>query len=134
MYGVYLLFWKGAVVYVGQSVQVFARICTHRNTLSRLLKGKPMEAYGYSRRPIRFDKFRIYFCKKDELLKLEREMIRLYKPRWNTVDKEDRVRKEIDIDALIARAKLDQADLAQWKMDPTRSYSPKPSRSYRRIA
>lgn len=44
--GVYFLLWKGRVVYVGQSIDVFGRISQHRR------RGRAFDAYNYVPCPV----------------------------------------------------------------------------------
>ena len=109
---VYLLFWKGQVVYVGQSVNVYERIVTHRNKMNRRMAGKRMDGYATrGRKIIWFDKWRIIPCARGELSKRERELILLYNPIGN--DKIKNVNRknkgEVSIGDLIKSAGLQDA-------------------------
>lgn len=83
--GVYVLVWGERIVYVGQSVNVYARICSHRNRLLRYRKGK----IGHNRpewdRVIHFDRVWVMWAAVDELDHLELETIRKYNPEVNKI-------------------------------------------------
>jgi hypothetical protein len=109
---VYLLFWKGQVVYVGQSINVFERIVTHRNKMNRRMAGKRMDGYATrGRKIIWFDKWRIIPCARSELSKRERELILLYNPIGNDKIKNvtRRNKGEVSIGDLIKSAGLEGA-------------------------
>ena len=86
--GVYALVKNGVVIYVGKSRQVYARLYAHRSTAGRAarakLNGKPspiptwLPAKGFV-----FDQVFVRPCTLDQLDSLERDMINLYKPRYN---------------------------------------------------
>jgi len=121
----------GVVTYVGKSLNVLQRLYIHRNRLKRLAIGK--DDYGGCGKILRsWDSVRVYPCPTRELDRLERELILLYNPEGNV--QVPRVWKVIDMAALIARAKVTDHELGQWKRDVTRTYSPRPSKSYRRVA
>lgn len=99
--GVYMLVWRGRVVYVGQSVNVLSRVSTHRNNYERALKGKPTYASRSmgDTRVIRFDKAFVKFCEVRELDRLELELIIKHKPEFNVQLRERRA-VVIDLGAL----------------------------------
>lgn len=99
--GVYMLVWRGRVVYVGQSTNVLSRVSTHRNNYERALKGKPTYASRWmgSTRVIRFDKAFVKFCEVRELDRLELELIAKHKPEFNVQLRERRA-VVIDLGAL----------------------------------
>ena len=81
--GVYALCRRGVVIYVGKSKSLYARIYTHRNLTSRG-KGKSVPAWmPQSLKGIVFDEVFIRPCSLEVLDALEREMINLYKPKYN---------------------------------------------------
>jgi hypothetical protein len=128
--GCYALVKGGRVVYVGQSKNVLLRLSTHRNTLRRLLKGKANYA-GARRVVIHFDSVKLYPCPESELTSLERELIMFYNPELNVIIP----KRAIDIRTLMERAQVTEEELNQWKLDVTRTYTPKePKRDYRRVA
>ena len=130
--GCYALLSDGEVTYVGKSLNVLQRLYIHRNRLKRRAAGR--NDYASQSRVLRgWDSVRIYPCPTRELDQLERELILLYNPRDNV--QVPRAWKSIDMAALIARAKVTDHELGQWKRNPTRTYFTKPSVSgYRRVA
>lgn len=86
--GVYMLLCRGEVVYVGQSVNVFARIATHHNTLQRHRKGLRPANEGpgnwVTMNVITFDTIKIKTCAKADLDKEEIVLIQKYLPKKNT--------------------------------------------------
>src|SRR5215469_4739254 len=83
--GVYLLLRQGEVVYVGQSVNVLARVNAHWNNLQRVRKGKRPYRSGatYEAVPVEFDEIRIKRCFPSELDKEELALIQRYLPEKN---------------------------------------------------
>lgn len=81
--GIYLLLWKGNVVYVGQSRTVYQRVYQHiisRGKLRKIqtLNPKPKLKVGFA-----FDQVLVRACSISELDGLERELIAKYKPKHN---------------------------------------------------
>ena len=100
--GVYLLLLEGKVVYAGQSVNVFARIGVHHQTMVRLRKGlrvspNMMKAEAF----VAFDEVRIKQCAKRDLDKEEIALIQRYMPQHNTLMK--RVEQPRHFDSLAAQ-------------------------------
>jgi hypothetical protein len=104
--GCYLLLWKGEVVYVGRAENILQRLCAHRYSLLRYLRNKHV---GLHQKVIRFDRIRFAFCTRSEMDRRERELIVQYRPRYNT---QHIPRRQIDIEALIAKAGLEKEDWA----------------------
>lgn len=80
--GVYALVRRGVVIYVGKSRSVYQRVYAHRTTARRAARGNPIPTWL----PIKgfvFDEVWVRPCHVDGLDALEREMINLYKPRFN---------------------------------------------------
>lgn len=80
--GVYLLLYRGAVVYVGKSKSMLGRIYAHKNLWA---EGRKKAAPAWL--PIKgvlFDQILIRPCALEDLDALEQEMIARYKPRLNT--------------------------------------------------
>lgn len=78
--GVYALVREGAVVYVGQGKRPSARIEAHRSNWGR----KAVPAWmPQSLRGILFDEAWVMPCRVEDLDRLERALIDLYKPRYN---------------------------------------------------
>lgn len=78
--GVYALLREGAVVYVGQSRKMLARVAAHKSNWGRKSTPSWMPA---SCRGILFDEVRVLPCRVEDLDAIERAMIDLYKPRYN---------------------------------------------------
>lgn len=79
--GVYALAYRGEVVYVGRSKAMLARVYTHRSVWQAKRRGKVPSWLPV--KGILFDEVFIRPCRVDQLDALEREMINLYKPRYN---------------------------------------------------
>jgi len=79
-WGVYLLMWRGEIVYVGQSVKLSARVNTHiyskGKKRTQMLGGRQITG------PV-FDKVMVMFVPKEDLNRVEKELIERYKPRYN---------------------------------------------------
>lgn len=79
--GVYALCYRGAVVYIGQSKALIARVNGHRTNrgtrtplwLKTAVKG------------ITFDEVHIFPCGPDDRDRVEREMIDRYRPKFNII-------------------------------------------------
>lgn len=80
--GVYALCKRGAVIYVGKSKSLYARIYTHKHFANRGAKGKAIPSW-LPTKGIQFDEVFIRPCHIDQLDALEHEMINLYKPKYN---------------------------------------------------
>jgi excinuclease UvrABC nuclease subunit len=79
--GVYLLAWKGEVMYVGQAKKVINRICAHSQAWDRYRKTGIIPADN--RKAVRFDQVFIRPCAESDLDRVERQMIAKFNPRWN---------------------------------------------------
>lgn len=78
--GVYALVRNGVVVYVGQGKRMLARIEAHRSNWGR----KSMPAWmPVSLRGVLFDEVFVLPCRIEDLDRVERAMIDLYKPKYN---------------------------------------------------
>lgn len=80
--GVYALARRGIVIYVGKSKSLYARVYAHKHFANRAAKGRTIPDWL----PIKglvFDQVFIRPCSLESLDALEREMINLYKPRYN---------------------------------------------------
>lgn len=115
--GVYALVAKGVVLYVGKSRSMIGRINTHRRKWIDKRKGVP----GADWIPIPgllFDEIHVRPCRLDQLDELEREMINLYKPRYNQKLKtDDKIRRPfslqinglaIPVNAVVAQAPMER--------------------------
>lgn len=78
--GVYALVREGTVVYVGQGKRMVARIEAHRSNWGR----KSVPAWmPVSLRGVLFDDVYVFPCRVEDLDRVERAMIDLYKPKFN---------------------------------------------------
>lgn len=78
--GVYALVRNGVVVYIGQSKKMLARIAAHRSNWGR----KSVPAWmPVSIRGVLFDEVFVLPCRIEDLDRVERAMIDLYKPKYN---------------------------------------------------
>lgn len=80
--GVYMLVRNGVVIYVGKTRELWARVYAHRNVARRAAKGKAIPSWF----PIKgfvFDQVLVRPCALEGLDVLEREMIALYRPKFN---------------------------------------------------
>lgn len=80
--GVYALIDFGEVVYIGKAKDVYVRIYSHRYSYKRKQAGKDV-AERFVNKAIRFDKVFVRTCVPSDLDRIEREMIELYKPKYN---------------------------------------------------
>ena len=80
--GVYALIKRGVVIYVGKSKSLYARIYTHKHFANRGAKGQKLPDW-LPIKGIQFDEVHIRPCRLEDLDRLERDMIELYKPRYN---------------------------------------------------
>lgn len=124
--GVYLLLREGKVVYAGQSVNIFARIGVHHQTMVRMRKGlkvspNVMKAEAF----VAFDEVRIKQCAKRDLDKEEIRLIQQYLPHHNTLMK--RAEQPRHFDSLAAqpffqefmrKQEVKQAGLPRRKLPP----------------
>jgi len=77
--GVYVLLREGVVVYVGQSKKMLGRVSAHKSNW-----GKKTPAWlPASCRGILFDQVWVRPCRVEDLDAVERELINLYKPKYN---------------------------------------------------
>lgn len=83
--GVYLLLHVGKVVYVGQSLNVFARVASHWGSLRRLLRGK--RPTSYQDEVVRFDEVQFKRCAERDLDAEEFALIQRYIPQHNQLMK-----------------------------------------------
>lgn len=81
--GVYALLKNGVVIYIGQSKGMISRIYTHKTAWGAKSRGKPSPDWMPTK-GILFDEVWVRPCSLDVLDELEREMIDLYKPKFNT--------------------------------------------------
>ena len=96
---VYLLLYKGAVVYAGQSTNVFSRIATHHQTMQRKRRGLHtyLNASGLRMEPVLFDEVRIKPCAKKDLDREEIALIQAHMPKFNTLMKRAPVKVDLTL-------------------------------------
>jgi len=75
--GVYALVWRGRVIYIGKSKKMLVRIYSHRAN-----KGKARNIFT-SAKPFSFDDVFIRPCSLEVIDELERDLINLYRPKYN---------------------------------------------------
>jgi GIY-YIG catalytic domain len=80
--GVYALCKRGVVIYVGKSKSLYARIYAHKHFANRAAKGRTIPDWLPAKGFV-FDQVFIRPAPLEDLDALEREMINLYKPRYN---------------------------------------------------
>jgi hypothetical protein len=80
-HGVYILFMRNVVVYVGESINPYARVCTHIKSEKK------------------FDSFRILYCKESRKRHWEKKLIESYIPKYNKTHKIRPQRKVINLNA-----------------------------------
>ena len=68
-HGVYILFMGNVVVYVGESINPYARVCTHIKSEKK------------------FDSFRVLYCKESRKRHWEKKLIESYIPKYNKTHK-----------------------------------------------
>lgn len=78
--GIYALIRDGAVVYVGQSKKMLSRVSAHKSNWGRKATPVWMPA---SLRGVLFDEVHVLPCRVEDLDRLERALINLYKPKYN---------------------------------------------------
>lgn len=82
--GVYALLHRGQVIYIGKSKSMLSRIYSHRNLHNSKAKGRDVPWWIASMLPgIQFDEIHVRPCLLEALDALEREMIELYRPKYN---------------------------------------------------
>lgn len=81
--GVYALVYKGVVVYIGKAKAMLTRVYTHRSMWSAARRGKAPKWMPI--KGILYDQVFVQPCAIADLDALEREMIELYKPKYNVL-------------------------------------------------
>jgi excinuclease UvrABC nuclease subunit len=82
--GCYLLFWKGVVVYVGKSENVFTRVATHWNQMTRKRLGLPISPNTLaSGKLVEFDAVELIPIPMHSLGQEELRLIQVYQPKYN---------------------------------------------------
>ena len=82
--GVYILAWRGEIVYVGQSQRLVTQINAHVYSRWKFRKQK---LDGRVIKGVVFDQIWFQTCGIGEVDSIERELIRKYAPRYNKKDK-----------------------------------------------
>ncbi|TXH42311.1 MAG: GIY-YIG nuclease family protein [Desulfurellales bacterium] len=81
--GVYMLLFKGQVVYIGKAKSMLERVYAHRTHAKRQLKGKVPDWLPL--RAIHFDQVLIRPCELAMLDALEQQLIAKHNPQYNTL-------------------------------------------------
>ena len=82
--GCYLLFWKGEVVYVGKSENVFQRVGVHWQQLTRRKLGMPISPGTMAEgKIIEFDAVELIPVPMYSLWQEELRLIQIYQPKYN---------------------------------------------------
>jgi excinuclease UvrABC nuclease subunit len=83
--GVYALCLHGEVIYIGKAKSFLARIYSHRSVWSKTRSGQKIPSWLETTcRGMLFDEIHLRPCSADKADAIEREMIELYKPKYNT--------------------------------------------------
>jgi hypothetical protein len=115
---VYALCCAGEVVYVGQSISIYARIATHANNYRRWRTGKRL--YSGFEFAVQFDEVWVKYCAERELDQLEFQMIQKYQPKYNiALRRLDPI--EVEIRSRRMRIDLDKLGLSKWTQGSKRS-------------
>ena len=125
--GVYLLLHKGQVVYAGKSVNVFARIGVHHQTMQRKRRGLGAylnNAYSVAAMTVVFDEVRVKPCAKADLDKEELALIQRYLPPRNVLH--NRPLPKVDLTMLPGFQHLLKSGRTQPKFKP-RKLAPLPT-------
>lgn len=108
--GIYLLLMRGVVVYVGKSLNVYARVGNHYQNMARIRKGmRPyrdwQSSLSMTEWPL-FDEVQFFFAAPRELDKLELEYIQRYMPQHNKLLKRapQDIRQSPAVQRLLAQA------------------------------
>ncbi|QDP55421.1 MAG: hypothetical protein GOVbin3762_25 [Prokaryotic dsDNA virus sp.] len=84
-HGVYILYRKNVVVYVGESMNPYSRICSHKKSDKD------------------FDCFRILYCKESRKKYWEKKLINGYVPEYNKTNKKTPTRRLILVNPKVRR-------------------------------
>jgi excinuclease UvrABC nuclease subunit len=87
--GIYLLCYKGQVVYVGKSKSMYSRIYTHRNQWNNVRRGKAKSPTWLPQavKGILFDEVHVRHCSLEAMDGLEVEAIQRFQPKYNVQHK-----------------------------------------------
>jgi len=92
--GVYFLYDKDEIIYIGSSLNIIKRINTHRNQSTKLRKRMPFDFDGYS----------YIYCTPDKRVEVEKYWIKKIKPKYNTYYKE-KITKD---DIVVIKSQIDK--------------------------
>lgn len=79
---VYLLLWRGVVVYVGQSRKPLARLGAHKTAWDNRVRGRRMPEW-LEKKAIKFDAVKLVPTSADNLRLLEKKLILEFAPKHN---------------------------------------------------
>ena len=85
-HGVYILFMGNVVVYVGESINPYARVCSHIKSEKK------------------FDGFKVIYCKESRRRYWEKKLIEGYLPKYNKTHKIRPIRRVVNINTGIGFA------------------------------
>ena len=85
-HGVYILFMGNVVVYVGESVNPYARVCSHIKSEKK------------------FDGFKVIYCKESRRRYWEKKLIEGYLPKYNKTHKIRPIRRVVNLNTGIGFA------------------------------
>tara|TARA_R100000655_G_scaffold53833_1_gene91824 strand:+ start:272 stop:727 length:456 start_codon:yes stop_codon:yes gene_type:complete len=85
-HGVYILFMGNVVVYVGESINPYARVCTHIKSEKK------------------FDGFKVLYCKESRKRYWEKKLIEGYLPKYNKTHKIRPIRRVVNLNTGIGFA------------------------------
>ena len=123
---VYALVWQKRIVYIGKSTCFPLRIQEHIRRLRRWRKGLLPKV---GEQPVfQFDTTLIMRCKKEELTKLEYQMINHYRPEYNIASRSDLIAIGVGKNRTYMRygpldITIDDMDIKPWKTEPV-SFAP----------
>lgn len=81
--GVYVLRYRGSVVYIGKARQILARVYQHRDLWAQARKTR-LPSF-LAKKGVLFDEVFIKPCSPDRVDDLERELIARFRPKHNTL-------------------------------------------------
>jgi len=105
-YGVYLLLDRGTVVYVGQSVNIYARLARHKSASAPTNLPRPVDLMSPDVRRHKamvFDQVLVRWCSRNDLDRLEIELIERFRPKYNEIHANLGVVTRVDIAAIAAK-------------------------------
>lgn len=88
--GVYYLHWRGKLVYIGKSINVYYRIAKHYANMQRRRRGLARSLHNIGDALyLDFDRVEVEFCSVDALAFNERQAIKKYRPLNNIMMNSD---------------------------------------------